>query len=100
MPDTDMTQAAEALHADGAELRRGDFHITVNTRPSTVESDQVPYAQVVNLAFPGHAHDPTIYYEVTYRNAAGYKHDGTLLDGQSVKVKNGTAFHVTQTNRS
>jgi hypothetical protein len=82
------------------EARQHDYEIFVNTRPHRVESDIVSYTEVVDIAFPGHPVNPNIYFEVTYKGAAGPKHDGSLLDGESVKVKDGTRFHVTQTDRS
>jgi|SRR5580704_92435 hypothetical protein len=82
------------------EARQHDYEIFVNTRPHRVESDIVSYTEVVDIAFPGHPVNPNIYFEVTYKGAAGPKHDGSLLDGESVKVKDGTRLHVTQTDRS
>jgi hypothetical protein len=77
-----------------------EYEIFVNTRAYRLESDSVSYTQVVGIAFPGHPVNPNIYFEVTFKGAAGPKHDGSLLEGESVKVKNGTRFHVTQTDRS
>jgi hypothetical protein len=92
MTSTEMTPGAEA-HQQG-------FEIIVNTRRHRVDTDTASYAQVVSIAFPDRPVNPNIYYEVTYRHAAGSKHEGTLLDGQSVEIKNGTNFHVTETDRS
>ena len=92
MTTTEMAQGTQG-HEPGVE-------IIVNSRPFRVDKDPVSYAEVVALAFPTRTIDPSVYYEVTYRNAAGDEHAGTLLDGDSVKVKQGTNFHVTQTDRS
>jgi hypothetical protein len=92
MTGTEMTPGAEA-HEEG-------FDIIVNARRHRVETHTVSYTQVVDIAFPDRPVNPNIYYEVTYRHAAGQKHEGTLLDGQSVEIKNGTNFHVTETDRS
>ncbi|HUZ71298.1 MAG TPA: multiubiquitin domain-containing protein [Candidatus Saccharimonadales bacterium] len=82
------------------DARRHDYEIFVNTRPHRVDGDIVSYTHVVDIAFPGHPVNPNIYFEVTYKGAAGPKHDGTLLEGEAVQVKDGTRFHVTQTDRS
>jgi hypothetical protein len=74
--------------------------IIVNTRPHRLQSTEVSYTQVVDIAFPNHPANPNLYFEVTYRNAVSPKRDGTLLEGDVVTVKNGTNFHVTQTDRS
>ena len=43
--------------------------------------------------------DPNTIFTVTYRRAQGNK-EGTLVEGETVKVKEGTIFNVTPTNKS
>jgi hypothetical protein len=55
----------------------------------------------VELAYPGQSGDPQYVFTVTYRHAHEEKHDGTLLPGQTVRVKReGTVFNVTRTTKS
>jgi hypothetical protein len=75
------------------------YTIHVNSRKRTVNSDVLTYDQVVALAFDPVPTGPNVYFAVTYRDAAGDK-SGTLDEGQSVKIKDGTKFDVVRANRS
>jgi len=76
------------------------YEIIVNSRPRTVESEDVTYEQVVELAFPGGG-GPNICFSMTYRNAASRPLAGELSEGGRVKVKKkGTIFNVTRTDKS
>lgn len=44
--------------------------------------------------------NPNIIYTVTYRRGEGKKPEGTLVEGESVKVKDGMIFDVTRTDKS
>ena len=84
----------------GTAAHRTGYEIIVNAEPYRVPSDIVSYDEVVNIAFPNHPVNPNIYFEVFYKNADASPRDSSLLEGETVKVKNGTVFHVTQTDRS
>lgn len=74
------------------------YHIIVNGRPREVTGEYITYYQVVALAFP---HDPAhgqVLYSVHYTGP--HVLDGTLAEGQSVKLHNGVKFDVSKTNRS
>ena len=74
------------------------YDIVVNGRKKTVEGNELTFEQVVALAsLPTGAQ---VTYTVTYRHAAQHPAEGTLVAGQSVKIKNGTAFVVTATDKS
>jgi hypothetical protein len=81
------------------EPEKHDYHIIVNGREKTVESDILTFDQVIalapNLPPPG----PGVDYKVTYRLAVDPR-EGTLISGESVKIKNGSEFVVSATNRS
>jgi hypothetical protein len=88
-----QTAAEEAAHLK-------TITIIVNAEEKTVPSREVSYTEVVNLAFPTPA-APGIIYTVTYENAVKPNHEGSLVEGQSVTVKEkGTIFDVTPTNKS
>jgi hypothetical protein len=74
------------------------FTIYVNTREMVVSDHRLSYEQVVKLAFPDDAADPNRRYTVAYANQHG--HDGTLVAGQDVEVKEGMVFNVVRSNRS
>lgn len=90
------TQGAETQAEHG---KTHEVTIIVNGRERTVEEKDVSFEEVVELAFPGSPTGPNIVYTVAYRKAAGNK-SGDLLPGRSVKVKRGTIFDVTQTDKS
>lgn len=74
------------------------FHIIVNGRPREFAGEVISYAQVVSLAFPADPGVEQVLYSVHY--VAPRLPDGTLVDGQSIELKNGMKFDVTKTNRS
>ena len=90
-----------AQHTD-TQAEHGKAHkvtIIVNGRERSVEEKDVSFEEAVELAFPGSPSGPNLVYTVAYRKAAGNR-SGDLLPGQSVKVKEGTIFDVTQTDKS
>ncbi|MCM0673578.1 multiubiquitin domain-containing protein [Micromonospora phytophila] len=82
--------------------REKDKHyaIVVNAQPFTVATHEVTFAQIVKLAFGAQGDDPDKTFTITYRKSDNAHHDGTLVEGGTVKVKNGTVFNVTSTTRS
>ena len=77
-----------------------DYRIVVNAREVFVESRRLSYEQVVALAFNPVPAGPDIIFTVTYRKGPRQNPKGTLPPGESVFIKNGMIFVVTQTNRS
>jgi hypothetical protein len=73
--------------------------IYVNTRPHDVAKDEISYLEVVQLANPGVVIGEDTIATVAYRRGNGNK-EGTLVAGQSVKVKEGMIFDVHVTTRS
>lgn len=76
-----------------------EIEIIVNARPRVVTGSEVTYEQIVELAFPG-SHNSNSVFSVTYRKAASTPPSGELGAGGSVKIKKGTIFNVTQTDKS
>lgn len=89
----------QRVDAQGEQGKNREVAIIVNGRERTVEEKEVSFEEVVELAFPGSPSGPNIVYTAAYRKAAGNR-SGDLLPGQSVKVKEGTIFDVTQTDKS
>jgi hypothetical protein len=75
------------------------YEIIVNGRPRPWDKETISYDEVVVLAFPP-PHDPNSVFTVQYSHGPKENPQGTLVQGQSVKVKSGMRFDVTQTNRS
>lgn len=77
------------------------YTIYVNSRPVQVHAkDELTFDEVVALAFPNPEKGPNIVYTVTYRRGEGNKPQGTLVQGESVKVKDGMILDVTRTDKS
>lgn len=91
---------SQDAHFHSGEVVERIYRIIVNAEPKGVDHQTLTFIQVVALAFPNPPKDPRIVYTVTFKKAAGPVHQGSLLPGDTVDVKNGTIFHVTQTNKS
>ena len=76
------------------------FEIIVNARPHKVEHDEVTFDEIVNLAYPDGGRGALISYTILYYEAGGRETEGGLSEGEKVKVKDGTVFNVTRTDRS
>lgn len=78
---------------------KGEITIIVNGREKKVAKDTLSFEEVVALAFDTPSGDTTMF-TVAYRNADQDPKDGTLVAGQTVKIRNGTIFNVSATNKS
>lgn len=76
-----------------------DVMIVVNGREKEVSHKELSFNEVVALA-EGLPSGPYIVYTITYRRGHGNKPEGTLAEGESVKVKDGMIFNVTATDKS
>ena len=61
---------------------------------------KVNFNTVVDLAYPDGGRGDLITYTVTYYNGGGRPPEGALTGGEKAKVKDGTVFNVTRTDRS
>lgn len=84
--------------AQGIESHHRDYRIIVNGEEHTVASDVVSYEEVVKLAYPVPPVANAVY-SVTFEKAKE-PHEGELVAGQTVLVKDGTEFDVTPTGKS
>ncbi len=88
-----QTAAEEAAH-------HKEIAIIVNGERKTVPSQVVSYTEVVTLAYPTPP-SPDTMFTVTYRNALAPNKEGSLVNGQSVEVREeGTIFNVRATGKS
>ena len=94
-------QEAEG-YGSGGDDHGHDHRVTiiVNAREKTWTEKEISFEQVVKLAFPTPPPGENIVYTVTYRKGEGHKPEGTLTQGESVKVKDGMIFNVTATDKS
>jgi hypothetical protein len=54
----------------------------------------------VTLEVPDYARHPEVTYSVKYKNGHGNKPEDTLAKGESVRVKDGMIFSVSETGQS
>jgi hypothetical protein len=93
-----MSNATVAEHSD--ETRSTEYTIVVNGERAVVPNEIVSYAEVVTIAYPVQP-GPDTTYTVTFRNAKGPRHEGILVEGETVEVKKeGTSFDVVPTGKS
>ena len=76
------------------------FDIIVNGTTYPVPNDEVSYDQVVDIAYPDGGRGPLITYTVNFYDGAGRPPEGKLIKDEVAKVKDGTVFNVTRTDRS
>jgi hypothetical protein len=76
-------------------------NLVVNGRPKTWSEKDISFTQVVALAYDGNPPaGPDVEFTVSYRKGEDKKKEGTLVQGESVHVKEGMVFNVVPTNRS
>ena len=76
------------------------YKIMVNGRPKEVHSKVLTFVDVVKLAFEDAVFNDVTVYTITYKRGEGNKPEGTLVEGESVKVKEGMVFNVKRTDKS
>jgi hypothetical protein len=75
--------------------------IIVNGREKTVTDNELTFSQVVQLAFDNPPYGANTLFTITYRKGGNENRpEGHLVDGGTVKVKKGTIFNVTATDKS
>lgn len=74
--------------------------IIVNTEEKLWNERRISYAQVTHLAFPTPPPGVVITYTVEYERGPHKNPEGSMTAGESVRVKNGMIFSVTETGRS
>jgi hypothetical protein len=77
-----------------------EFTIIVNTREKTWDKKEISFEEVVILAFGSYSNDENVVYTVTYFRGEKSHHEGSLVKGQSVSVKDEMIFNVSQSNKS
>ena len=81
--------------------KKDTIEIIVNGRPKEVAKGELTFSEVVDLAFENPPHGGDTIFSVTYRKGGNeHRPEGILVEGDSLKVKRGTTFNVSATNRS
>ncbi len=87
-----------AGNSNGGEEQK-QLTIFVNAEARILSDREVSFDEVVALA-SGLPRGENMLYSVTYQRGHGNKPTGTLVAGQTVKVKQEMIFSVTATDRS
>src|SRR5271156_1430907 len=88
----------EHFHSGPAQPRK--FTIIVNGQKKVVTTKTVTFDEIVKLAFPTPPPGANILYTVSYEDGPRENRQGSMKEGQTVKVKNWMIFNVTATDKS
>jgi hypothetical protein len=77
-----------------------EYSIFINGREKQFVGKSISFDEVTAMAFGSSSPGKNTIYTVTYSRGNGEKPEGTLVSGDSVKVKEGMRFNVTATNKS
>jgi len=87
-------------HDSKNERHEKAFEIIINARPYEVETKELSFEDVVNLAYNNAPPSgPNVIITVTYSRGENGK-EGSMLSGDRVKVKTKMVFDVSATDRS
>lgn len=92
--------ANEQAQDAGSKEEKKTIKIIVNGQAKEVTDKELSFAQIVMLAFGKSAGDGNTIFTVTYRRGEGKKPEGTLVAGETIKIKEGEIFNVTETSKS
>lgn len=93
-----MNDAQENKHEGQGHDK--EFTIIVNGRQKVVTAKELSFTEIVALAFDNPPTGQNIFFTVTYRKGEGNKPEGSLVTGETVKIKDGMIFNVTATDKS
>ena len=93
-----MNDAQENKQEEQGHIKQ--YTIIVNGREKTVTKKELSFAEIVALAFEKPPTGENIVFTITYRRGEGNKPEGTLIEGETVKIKEGMIFNVTATDKS
>ena len=73
--------------------------IYINGTPKMVRKERLTFEEIVALAFDSVPTGEGVQFTVQY-SRGNSNNKGSLIEGQSVEIKDGMEFDVTPTNRS
>ena len=74
--------------------------IYVRGRKHAFAGEKIAYRQVVDLGYPNGKHGPLSEYDVTWKDGPKEEAEGTLKEGDFVRVVEGMKFDVKFTDKS
>jgi hypothetical protein len=77
-----------------------ELKIIINGRQKSVDKKKISFDEVVRLAFDTPPDGENICFTITYHNGPRPNPEGTMVEGNIVKLKCGMVFNVTATDKS
>jgi hypothetical protein len=77
-----------------------EHNIFVNGKPRVFQGQEISYSEVISLAYGSAPDNQNKAYSVTYKRGEGNKPQGSMDEGDVVKVKEGMIFNATATDKS
>lgn len=74
--------------------------IYINGTPKVVRKERATFEDIVALAFNNPPTGENVQFTIQYTRGHSSNSKGSLVEGQSVQLKEGMEFDVTPTNRS
>lgn len=75
-----------------------DYTIKVNGRDRTVTDKKQSYRSIATIAYPDANFDQFLYTITFFKGESG--HEGDLVEGETVNVKDGMVFNVRRSDKS
>lgn len=88
----------ECNNLDSDCEKNKSYSIIVNGEENTVDSKEISFEELIELSNLGKSDITT--FTITYRRGHGNKPEGSLVEEESVKIKNGMVFNVIATDKS
>jgi len=95
-PETVHLKEDEHFHSGPPKT----YTIYVNGEQKVVTTKTVSFAEIAKLAYPIPPVGDNILYTVSYEDGPRDNPQGSMKEGETVKVKNGMIFNVTATDKS
>ena len=95
-----MTNAPKAEVIDLTKPKQSSVKIIINGKTKTVDSNELSFDELVELAFPNQPANPNTAHTITYKRGCDCSPEGSLVKSESVCIKDGGVFNVTATDKS
>ena len=76
------------------------FDIIINGSPYRVTGGLISFDEIVDCAYPEGDHGPLVKFTVNFYNGGGRPLQGKVSNRRRIRIKDGTVFNVTRTDRS
>lgn len=81
-------------------IKQSEAMIIVNGRQKDVDDKKLSFSQILSLAFDNPPTGENTCITMTYRNGPPKRPEGSLVEGDQIKIECGMVFNVTATDKS